>query len=149
MSEAGTLEYSSSDGFCEYGVGFDNYMKCLGSLELDANNSSFLGDFVFAVWWHQDPRYFRLGRGGFGKRTLYAVSRVFVTYNDSGKNVFYSSVLVRMEIAALLSNLYYPQQDRDAKHTMSRMAIDLDDTALFNGAAEFWPDIYHWLKRKF
>ena len=147
--QAGTLEYSSPDGFCGYGTGFGNYSKCFGSMELDANDSSFLGDFVFTVWWRQDPRYFRLGKGGFCKRGLYTISRVFVTYNDSGKNVFYSSALAGTGIAAVLSNLYYPQQDRTVGHTMSRAAIDIGDTALYNGAAEFWPDIHHWLQRRF
>lgn len=147
--QAGTLEYSPSDGFCGYGTGFGNYMKCFGSMELDANDSSFLGDFVFTVWWHQDPRYFRLGKGGFGRRSLYAISRVFITLNDSGKNVFYSSGLAGTGIAAVVSNLYYPQQDRGAGHTMSRVAIDLGDTALYNGAAEFWPDIDHWVHKHF
>jgi hypothetical protein len=147
--EAGTLEYSSSDGFCGYGHGWAGYGKCFGSLELDANDSSFFGDFVFTVWWHQDPRYFRLGKGGFGKRVLYAVSRVFVTYNDSGHNVFYSSALSGTVLAAAVSNFYYPQQDRGAGLTMSRIAIDLGNTAIYNSAAEFWPDIHHWLRRRF
>ena len=147
--EAGTLEHSSSDGFCGYGHGWAGYGKCFGSLELDANDSSFFGDFVFTVWWHQDPRYFRLGTGGFGKRVLYAISRVFVTYNDFGKTVIYSSALAGTAMAAAVSNLYYPQQDRGAGHTMSRIAIDLGNTALYNSSAEFWPDIHHWLQKRF
>jgi hypothetical protein len=147
LLQAGTLEYSSTDGFCGYGTGFPNYMKCFGSMELDANDSSFLGDFVFTVWWHQDPRYFRLGKGGFGRRVYYAISRVFVTFDDSGKTVFYSSGLAGTGIAAVLSNLYYPQSDRTLGHTMSRIAIDLGDTAIYDGSAEFWPDIHHWLQK--
>lgn len=147
--EAGTLEYSSSDGFCGYGSSFAGYTKCLGSMELDANDSSFLGDFVFTVWWHQDPRYFRLGEGSFGRRALYAMSRVFVTYNDSGKNVFYSSALAGTGIAAVLSNLYYPQTDRTVGHTITRATIDLGDTAIYNASAEFWPEIHRWVRRRF
>ena len=104
--EAGTLEYSSTDGFCGYGTGWVNYEKCFGSLQLDAADSSLFGDFVFTVWWHQDPRYFRLGKGGLAQRTLYTISWVFVTYNDSGKNVFYSSALAGTAIASMVSNSY-------------------------------------------
>lgn len=147
--EAGTLEYSSTDGFCGYGHGWAAYGKCFGSLELDGDDSSFFGDFVFTVWWHQDPRYFRLGEGGFPRRVFYAISRVFITYNDSGRNVFYSSALAGTALASIVSNAYYPAQDRGAGHTMSRVAIDLGNTALYNGAAEFWPDIHHWLQRRF
>lgn len=147
--EAGTLERSSTDGFCGYGPAFTDYLKCFGSLELDSNDSSFLGDYVLTVWWHQDPRYFRLGKGSFGKRTLYAISRVFITYNDSGKNVVYSSGLAGTGIAAVVSNLYYPQSERTVGHTFSRVGIDLSDTALYNGAAEFWPGIHAWVDRVF
>jgi hypothetical protein len=147
--EAGTLEYSSSDGFCGYGHGWANYGKCFGSLELDAVDSGFIGDFVLPVLWHQDPRYFRLGKGSFGRRTWYAITRVFVTVNDSGHPVFYSSALSGTVIAAALSNLYYPQQDVGFGHTMSRIGIDLGNTALYNLSAEFWPDIDHGLKQVF
>src|SRR5579864_8117093 len=88
--EAATLEHSSKDGFCGYGGGWNGYGKCFGSLELDSTVSSFIGCFALRSLWHQDPRYFPLGEGSFGKRLWYAVSRVFVTYNDSGKTVFYS-----------------------------------------------------------
>lgn len=147
--EAATLEYSATDGFCGYGHGWAGYGKCFGSLQLDATNSSFIGDFVLPVLLHQDPRYFRLGQGSFGRRVWYAISRVFVTYNDAGHTVFYSSALAGTAIAAGLSNLYYPAQDVGAAHTMTRIAIDLGNTALYNGAAEFWPDIHRALQRIF
>lgn len=149
LFEAGTLEYSSSDGFCGYGKGWGGYGECFGSLELDATDSSFIGDFVLPVVLHQDPRYFRLGEGSFGRRVWYSISRVFVTYNDSGHTVFYSSALSGTAIAAALSNLYYPEQDRGFGHTLSRVGIDLGNTALYNLAAEFWPDINRRIHRVF
>ena len=147
--EAATLEHSSSkDGFCGYGGGWAGYGKCFGSLELDANISSFIGDYALTVLWHQDPRYFRLGEGtSSGRRLWYAVSRVFVTYNDSGRTVVYSSALTGTVAAAAISNLYCPQQDRTAGHAMSRIALDLGNSALYDAAAEFWPDIHRKLPR--
>ena len=41
------------------------------------------------------------------------------------------------------------RQDGTVGYTMSRAAIDIGDTVLYNGAAEFWPDIDHWLQRRF
>ena len=139
--ESATLEYSSSDGFCGYGKGWGGYGKCFGATELDANISSFFGDFLFPVIMHQDPRYFRLGQGSFGKRVGYAISRVFVTHADSGRTVFFTSALSGSVLGAAASNLYYPVQDRGFGPTLSRMGLDLGNTALFNAAAEFWPDI--------
>ena len=147
--EAATLEHSSTDGFCGYGHGWVGYGKCFGAQELDANISSFIGDFALTTLMHQDPRYFRLGRGSFGSRLWYAVSRVFVTYNDSGQTVFYSSALAGTAAAGGISNLYYPKQDRGLGHSLSRIGLDLGNTALYNAAAEFWPDINHKLHQIF
>jgi hypothetical protein len=147
--EAATLEHSSSDGFCGYGNGWGGYGKCFGALELDANTSSFLGDFLFPVILHQDARYFRLGQGSFGKRMGYAISRVFVTHADSGRTVFFTSALSGTVLAAAASNLYFPVQDRGFGHTLNRIGQDLANTALFNVAAEFWPDIKHRLHHGF
>lgn len=147
--ESATLEHSSSDGFCGYGEGWGGYGKCYGSTELDANISSFTGDFLFPVILHQDPRYFRLGQGPFGKRLFYAISRVFVTHSDSGHWVFYSSGLAGTVVGAAASNLYYPKQNRGFSDSVSRAGLDMGNTALFNVAAEFWPDIRHKLGQIF
>lgn len=147
--EAGTLEYSSTDGFCGYGHGWGGYGQCLGSVELDSTVSSFIGDYALTVAFHQDPRYFRLGKGPFGKRLFYAISRVFVTYNDSGRTVFSSASLSGTVIAGAISNLYYPSRDVGVSHTVNRIALDLGNTALYNGAAEFWPDIHRGIRRVF
>lgn len=147
--EAGTLQYSAKDGFCGYGHGWGGYGKCYGSMQLDAVDSSFIGDYALTVLLHQDPRYFRLGQGSFGKRTWYAITRVFVTHKDSGKLTFYSSALSGTTVAAAVSNLYYPQSDVGVGPTISRIGIDLGNTALYNGAAEFWPDIHRKLDQIF
>ena len=147
--EAGTLEHSSKDGFCGYGHGWGGYGQCYGSLKLDSTVSSFIGDYALAALLHQDPRYFRLGKGPFGKRLFYVVSRVFVTYNDSGHTVFYSSALSGTVIAGALSNLYYPPQEVGVSPTVNRIALDLGNTALYNGAAEFWPDIHRGIRHVF
>lgn len=149
--ESATLEHSSQDGFCGYGSGAANYGKCFGSTELDANISSFFGDFLFPVMMHQDPRYFRLGQGSFGRRIGYAISRVFVTHADSGRTVFFASALSGTVIGGAASNLYYPANDRGFRHTVNRIGLDLGNTALFNVAAEFWPDItrkFHQIGRR-
>ncbi|MGD0227803.1 MAG: hypothetical protein ABSF71_36295 [Terriglobia bacterium] len=139
--EAATLEHSSRDGFCGYGKHWGSYGKCFGSMELDANISSFFGDFLFPVIMHQDSRYFRRGEGSVGRRVLYAVSRVILTHADSGRTVFFSSALAGSVIAGAASNLYCPTQDRGFGPSLNRMGLDLGNTAFFNVAAEFWPDI--------
>lgn len=143
--EAG-LEYSPHDGFCGYGRGPGGYGKCYGSAVLDANISSFTGDFVFPVLFHQDPRYFAMGHGSPQQRVLYAISRVFIARKDAGGTTF-NSALLGTALAAGLSNLYYPQQDRGFSLTLSRIGWDLGDTAAFNISAEYWPAIQRLVHR--
>ena len=143
------LEHSPHSGFCGYGNGIEGYGKCYGSALVDSNISSFFGDFVFPVVLHQDPRYFRLGEGSTGKRIVYAVSRVFLTRTDSGSTSVDTSALAGTILAAAASNLYYPRQDRGFGLTLSRVGWDLGNTALFNLAAEFWPDVKLKIKRTF
>lgn len=148
-AEAATLEYSKTDGFCGYGKHWGGYGKCFASMQADSDISSFLGDYLFPVMMHQDTRYFRLGHGSFGARVWHAVSRVAVTHSDSGRMVFSSASLAGTALAAGLSNLYYPSQDRGWGPSLSRAGLDLGNTAAFNIAAEFWPDIKHDLGRVF
>jgi len=144
------LEHSHVDGFCGYGTEVGGFGKCYGSSLLDANVSSFFGDFLFPVWLHQDPRYFRLGpQAGVGARIWYAVSRVFVARTDSGGWTFASGATGGTVLAAVASNLYYPAGERNVPHTFSRMYWDLGGTAIFNLEAEFWPDIEQKLRPLF
>lgn len=137
-----TLLEHSSTGFCGYGPGLGGFGKCYGAALVDANTSGFIGDYLLPVWFHQDPRYFRLGQGSGATRIFYALSRVFVTRSDrGGGTVVDSSALLGTLAAAVLSNVYYPRTDRGVGLTMSRIGFDLGGTAIFNLGAEFWPDI--------
>jgi hypothetical protein len=148
-AEAATLQYSSTDGFCGYGKHWGGYGKCFASMQADSDISSFFGDFLFPVMLHQDTRYFRLGHGSFGARVWHAVSRVVVTHSDSGRMVFSSASLAGTALAGAVSNLYYPPQDQGLGPSLRRAGLDLGNTAAFNIAAEFWPDIKHELTRVF
>ncbi|MGH9451231.1 MAG: hypothetical protein ACRD11_11945 [Terriglobia bacterium] len=147
-AEAG-LEHSPRDGFCGYGNGWSGYGKCYGSALVDSNVSSFFGDYVFPVLLHQDPRYFRRGRGSPATRAFYAISRVFLTRTDAGGTTVDTSALSGTILAAAASNLYYPRRDRGFGLTLGRVGWDLGNTALFNLAAEFWPDVERELHAKF
>jgi hypothetical protein len=145
-----TLEHSRTDGFCGYGNGLAGFGKCFGSTQLDADSSSFLGDFLFPTWLHQDPRYFRMGEGySPATRALYAVSRVFITRSDAGNTIINTSALLGSTIAAADSNLYYPKHDRGVGLSLGRLAWDLGGTAAFNLEAEFWPDVKHFFANRF
>jgi hypothetical protein len=103
--------------------------------------------FVFPVITHQDPRYYRLGEGGFWRRTGYALSRAVVTRDDAGNNVFNSSELGGSAASAGLSDLYYPARERTLSRTMGRWGLNFGFDALGYVGREFWPDVERKLLR--
>ena len=91
----------------------------------------------------EDPRYYTLGKGGFIKRTGYAVSRLFITRTDAGKNTVNISEIVGAGAAAGIGNTYYPAQSNPWVKTYQRWGTQVGLDGAFNVLKEFWPDINH------
>jgi hypothetical protein len=98
---------------------------------------------LFPIGLRQDPRYFVKAKGGFWKRTGYAISREVITYGDDGKNHFNTSELAGNAVAAGISNAYYPAQNRSFGNTMNKYGQQIGLDTFFNVTKEFWPDIRH------
>jgi hypothetical protein len=75
---------------------------------------------LFPIALHQDPRYFVRGKGGFWKRTGYAMSREFITRGDDGRNHFNTPELAGNAVAAGISNVYHPAADRSLANTANK-----------------------------
>jgi hypothetical protein len=74
-------------------------------------------------------------------RIVYAMSRVIITRNDSGKEVFNVSHVGGAIIASNLSNTYYPDgRDNSPGAAFERVAFSLATDAGYNIFVEFWPD---------
>jgi hypothetical protein len=128
-----------------FGQGATGYAKRYGAAFSDQAIGGYLVEGVLPALLHEDPRYFRLGRGGAWKRAGYAVSRVLVTRTDSGAWRFNTSEVAGNMIAASLANLYYPASDRTAGETIEKFSISMVNDAGFNVLKEFWPDMKHKL----
>jgi hypothetical protein len=124
-----------------YGQGPEGYGKRFGAAYANTASSEFFGTFLFPVLFKQDPRYFRKVDGSGASRISYAVSRVFVTRNDSGSHGPNVSLLLGLGAAAALSNTYYPAGDRSAGDAALRFGITCAGAAGFNVFKEFWPDL--------
>ena len=96
----------------------------------------------------EDPRYFRLGTGGFIKRTGYAVSRIWVTQTDAGHRTFNFSEILGAGASAGISNFYYPREDRTLSANLRRWGVMEGEDTFFNMLKEYWPDIHHKLLKK-
>ena len=124
-----------------YGQGLQGYGKRYATVYTDTAIGTVMTTSVFPTLLRQDPRYFQLGSGGAWHRTLYAVSRIFITRSDAGATQFNYSEIVGNAVAAGISNTYHPQDQRTFSNTLSIWGTDIMLNTLCNVAKEFWPDL--------
>jgi hypothetical protein len=111
-----------------------------------------LGSGVFPSLFKQDPRYERSSSTNFGRRTLHAVSRVFVTRGDDGTLQPNYSRFAGNLSASALANLWEqstPGRDRiGADATFKRFgSLFITDAIGLVVLNEFMPDIIRIFKR--
>ena len=108
---------------------------------VDKTDGNYLVIFALPTIFHQDERYYALGKGGFWKRLTYAASRVAVTPNYEGQASFNASELLGRGMAQGISLAYYPSKTRTAGGIASKYGYAIGRDALTNVFREFWPDI--------
>jgi hypothetical protein len=128
-----------------YGQGALGYSKRYGADFTDAFTNELFVTAVFPALLHQDPRYYRLGRGNGWKRTGYALSRILIGHSDSGAAEINASEFLGNFVSGALSMTYYPQNQRSISEVFTRMSVQIGYDSIFNVLKEFYPD----LKRKF
>ena len=72
----------------EYGQGMEGYGQRYGAGFADGLTDGLFVTGVYPSLLRQDPRYYRLDDGNFSHRTGYALSRILVTRQDSGRRAF-------------------------------------------------------------
>ncbi len=127
----------------QFGQGSKGYAERYGGAFADGAIANFMSEAILPSLLHEDPRYFRLGRGSALHRIGYTLSRELITRTDSGRERFNTSEIAGNLAAAALSNLYYPSLEHSAPETMERFAVNIVGDAGFNVLKEFWPDWRH------
>jgi hypothetical protein len=128
-----------------YGRGFSGFEKRYFAVTADHVENNFFGTYLFPTLLHQNPRSQRLGSGSVWHRLGYAVSRVAVTNDDSGRPAFNSSFLLSTLASSAIKNLYYPERQRGFSATMGRIQGSLLDNVQGNLTREFLPDVERYL----
>ena len=124
-----------------YGMGSDGYAKRFGAAYLDSFDGAMLGNALFPVMLHQDPRYFRQGAGSFGSRLYHAIASAWRTKDDNGKWTWNYSNLLGNIAAGGISNLYYSPSDRGIGPTFDHALTVTAEGAIGSVFFEFWPDM--------
>ena len=132
-----------------YGQGAEGYGKRYATHFADGTIENYFSQAFLPIMLRQDPRYFQMGKGGFKRRTGYAVSRIFVTRSDSGHRQFNFSEIFGSGIASAISTYsYHPQADRNLSNTVTGWCTQIGWDTLTIFLKEFWPDINRKLIKK-
>jgi len=132
-----------------FGQGAEGYGKRYGAYFADGTIENFLTGAILPSIFRQDPRYFQSGRGTFWNRTGYAISRIFVTREDSGRNEFNVSEVFGSAIGAGISTYtYHPKSDRTVSNTGSVWGSQVGYDTITLVVKEFWPDIRRKIRKQ-
>ena len=135
----------NGDSYPEFHQGVAGYGRYYWHTLADTADENFMVSGLFPAAFHQDPRFYTLGHGGFRKRAVYAATRIFVTRGDNGNAMPNYSEIIGAGAAASVSSLYYPTHYRTwTKVGQKWLTSGLIDSANFT-FKEFWPDINHKL----
>jgi hypothetical protein len=131
----------AEDNFAGYGQGAQGYAKRYGAAYADQFDGLLWGNAILPSLLHEDPRYFRKGKGSFKKRLLYSISTTVITKNDNGTwGPNYANVLGNL-VAGGISNAYYPSTDRGVGLTIQNAFTVTAEGTIGAVFVEFWPDI--------
>lgn len=125
----------------QLGKGIAGYGRYYWRGFVDKTDGNYLVIFALPTVFHQDERYYAMGKGGFWKRAFYSASRVAITRDYHGRNGFNISELMGRGIAEGISLSYYPSQDRTAGEIATKYGYAIGRDMLTNVFREFWPDI--------
>jgi hypothetical protein len=137
----------AANGLPHYGEGWGAFGERYAAQEGDQFTGSMLIYGVLPTVLHQDPRYFRRGRGSAWSRIYYATSRVVIARTDSGNPTFNVSQVFGQLGQASISMLYYPQQDRRIQGVLTGWAINQGYNIGWNQLKEWTPDLFSLMRR--
>jgi len=142
------LSEVDDDGDRGFGWGPDGFGKRVGANLANTVDGTMLGSAVYPILLHQDPRYFRRGAGTIGVRVRHALLAAVICRGDNGRaQPNYSNVAGNFT-AGLISNLYYPDNERGVRLSLVNSSVVMLEGALGNVGLEFAPDVAAWWKQR-
>jgi hypothetical protein len=130
----------ASNGQPHYGQGWGPYAERFGAAEGDQATSAF---FIFGFLphvLHDDPRYFRKGKGSAWSRIRYSATRTVITRTDAGNATFNVPQVAGQLFQQSISTIYYPPVDRTAGRVFQNWGTSLAYNSAYNVLKEFYPD---------
>ncbi|HWF09054.1 MAG TPA: hypothetical protein VG297_11365 [Bryobacteraceae bacterium] len=136
-----------TDSNPSFGQGVKGYARYFGTAYGDFVVGDFMTEGIFPSFLHQDPRYFRRGRGSFKSRLAYSAGQIFLTHGDSGRTQFNFSEVLGNSAAVGVSMAWYPD-NRNVGDAVSKLGVQLGVDMASNILKEFVPDVTRRFSRK-
>jgi hypothetical protein len=134
------------DNSPNYGQTGEGFAKRVGASALRDFTEGTFGDSVLAPLLHEDPRYYRMGKGhNFVKRVVYAGTRGLITRTDGGHTTPNFANTGGNFAGALLTGAYYPARNTTFSETMQTFGSSVGGSAFGFAVTEFLPDVFHAL----
>ena len=124
-----------------YGTDKGAFGERLGAAALREESQAIFTYMVFAPLFHEDARYYVEGPTVNPiHRTLYAITRPFITRSDSGHNTINGALLLGYAGSAALTPAYYPGLNRNAHDVLAVYGGSIGGAALGFFLNEFTDD---------
>jgi len=130
-----------------YGQGVEGYAQYFGAEYANFAIGNYMTEAIFPTILHQDPRYFRRGKGSGMSRLGYSMGQIFWTHQDSGRHNFNFSEIFGNAAAVAISTSYY-KDNRTAHDAATSEALQVGVDMATNVLKEFWPDFDRKFRRK-
>jgi hypothetical protein len=131
----------ATNGSPNYGTNGRAFAQRLGASAARDASENIFSESVFAPLFHEDPRYYKMGRGhGFVKRVVYAGTRVLITKTDGGRTTPNLALLAGNAAGAALTVTYYPPKNTTFGEVASTFGGSLGGSALGFVVTEFLSD---------
>ena len=132
-----------TNGQPNYGTDSGAFGERLGAAAIRDSSQAFLSNGPFAVWLHQDPRYFALGpQHSLAHRAWYAATRALITRDSSdGHAVANTSLMLGQAAGIALNNLYYPKSNRNFHDNLASFGGSMGGSALSFVMDEFTSEV--------
>ena len=134
----------AEDSHPGYHWGPEGYFKRVGANFADNLDGIIIGNALLPAVLHQDPRYYRLGKGRIIKRIGYSALSAVICRGDNGHLQFNISNVGGNLIAGAISNIYYPSSESGVGLTFQNALQVTYVGAIGAQLLEFSPDITTW-----
>jgi hypothetical protein len=125
----------------KYGHDAGAFGEKFGASMLRSASVRVFSDGIFAAAFHQDPRYYRIARGSFIRRSLLSAEQALIRRGDDGANQLNYSGIGGRAVAAALVVTYYPEPSITAKVVSLTFLTSIATDAGGNLVLEFLPNV--------